>query len=100
MAVAQARYTPRSRERPRLLYPEESNELSPAAVRGWYALAHRGALATWLDFSPTWLAPEIEMSRSGIFAALRELAMKGYIERGRAGRLSRAHCVTPRRGGL
>jgi DNA-binding MarR family transcriptional regulator len=99
MAAVTARYTPRYRDSPRLLYPEEDNGLTRAAVRLWYALAHRGALANWLDFSPTRLAPEIDMSRAGIFAALRELTMKGYIERGRIGRLSRAHCVTPTRRG-
>lgn len=103
MAAVQAQYTPRalsasSRGSQRVLYPEENNDVSRAAVRLWYALAHRGALANWLAFSPSRLAPEIDMSRSAIFAALRELTMRGYIERGRAGRLSRAHCVTPKRG--
>lgn len=105
MAAVSARYTPgySSRYRdtsPRPLYPEEDSALSSSARRVWYALAHRGALANWLDFSPTWLAPEIDMSRSSMFAALRELTMRGYIERGRRGRLTSAHCVTPRRGGL
>lgn len=103
MAAVSARYTPgySSRYRdtsPRPLYPEEDSALSSSARRVWYALAHRGALARWLDFSPTWLAPEIEMSRSSMFAALRELTMRGYIERGRRGRLTSAHCVTPIRG--
>lgn len=102
MTAVSARYTSgyaRYRSAvPRPRYPEEDSALSSSARRVWYALAHRGALANWLDFSPTWLAPEIEMSRSAIFAALRELTMKGYIERGRAGRLTRAHCVTPTRG--
>ena len=102
MAAVSARYTPgysRSRSAsPRPLYPEEDSALSSSARRVWYALAHRGALAHWLDFSPTWLAPEIEMSRSAMFAALRELKMSGYIERGRRGRLTSAHCVTPMRG--
>lgn len=105
MAAVSARYTPGqpgySRYRSatsRLLYPEEDSSLTSGARRVWYALIHRGALANWLDFSPTWLAPEIEMSRSAVFAALRELTMKGYIERGRRGRLTSAHCVTPIRG--
>lgn len=96
MAVAHARYTPRGRGSSRMvLLPEEDNGLSRAAVRVWYALAHRGALANWLDFSPTHLAPEIDVSRSAIFAALKELAMRGFIERGRAGRLTSAHCKAP-----
>ena len=106
MAAVSARYTPgsssgysRSRSAsPRPVYPEEDSALSSSARRVWYALAHRGALASWLDFSPTWLAPEIEMSRSSMFAALRELTMTGYIERSRRGRLTSAHCVTPLRG--
>ena len=97
--AALARYTPRYPGSARLLYPEEDSALSGAAVRLWYALAHRGALAGPLVFSPSRLAPEIEMSRAGIFAALRELTMKHYIERARSGRLTSARCVTPRKGG-
>ena len=100
MAVAHARYTPRSGGSLRLIYPEEDNDISRAAVRLWYALAHRGALASALAFSPSRLAPEIDMSRSAMFGALRELAMKHYIERGKVGRLTSARCVTPVRGRL
>ena len=102
MAVAMARYTPRYTSRgggdPRALLPEEDSGLSRAAIRVWYALAHRGALRERLEFSPSRLAPEIEMGRATIFAALRELTVRQFIERGRLGRLTTARCVTPRKG--
>lgn len=103
MAVATVRYVPKYTRReggsPRVLMPEEDNGLTRAAVRVWYALVHRGALASWLDFSPSRLAAEIELCRASMFAALRELAMKGFILRARIGRLTRARCVTPRMRG-
>lgn len=75
--------------------PDERNELSRSAVRAWDALARRGALANWYCFSPSRLAPELGISRSTMFAALRELTARGYLERGRAGRLSRVRCRMP-----
>lgn len=93
------RYQRRIGASPKPLYPEEDNGLTRAAVRVWYALAHRGALANWLDFSPSRLAPEIEICRASIFAALRELKDKGFILRTRIGRLVRVRCVTPQRRG-
>ena len=99
MAAAVVRYQRRMGAAPGPLYPEEDNGLTRRAIRVWYALAHRGALANWLDFSPSRLAPEIEMCRASIFAALRELVMKGFILRARIGRLTRVRCVTPRRRG-
>lgn len=98
MATVAVRYSRRMGAVPGPLYPEEENGLTRAAIRVWYALAHRGALSTWLDFSPSRLAPEIEMCRASIFAALRELKMKGFILRARIGRLTRVRCVTPHRG--
>ena len=98
MAVAAVRYTRRWGDSPRPRFPEEDNGLTRAANRVWNALLRRGALIQWLDFSPTRLAAEIEMCRASMFSALRELTMKGFILRRRAGRLTRARCVTPRSG--
>ena len=94
-SVTAIRYTRRWGDSPAALMPEEVNGLTRAALRVWYALAHRGALASWLEFSPSRLAAEIEMCRSIMFAALKELAMKGFILRDRIGRLTKARCVTP-----
>ncbi len=73
--------------------PEADDALPRSALRVWIKLACLGALAGWIVFSPTWLAPELNMSRSAIFDGLRALADRGYIERGRAGRLTSARCV-------
>lgn len=95
-ASSAMRYPRQVGAQPRGLLPEEDNSLTRRAIRVWYALAHRGALAGWLDFSPSRLAAEIGMCRASFFAALKELKMKHFIVRGRVGRLTRAHCVAPR----
>ena len=95
MACSAIHYARRTDARPRGLLPEEDNSLTRRAIRVWYALAHRGALAGWLDFSPSRLAAEIGMCRASFFAALKELVMRHFILRGRVGRLTRARCVAP-----
>lgn len=96
MAVTTVRYARRWDRCPGPQLPEENNSLTRAALRVWYALAHRGALGNWLDFSPSRLAAEIDMCRSAMFSALKELKEKGFILRGKIGRLTRARCVTPK----